>query len=373
MRLDLLPSLWPTLHRLASGEQWPPSSDAAADRLVARANREALLPLLFADGGLPAVVRTALDRVRALKRLNTRRSDMLLVAARRLGEILHDEPFVFLKGVDYRHRLYQEPALRPMQDIDILVPRARMTVVSRTLVARGLSLVPRSVVWPDPYPLSVVAELPSHHERLFRLGDVSVDAHHSFVQRSRNRVDYEAVWNRKVRFVAPGITGYRLADTDALVYHTLSMAAEEFSIPLLRYIDLWLMVRGDPDICEAAVQLARDWDVERALYGAFRLASRLLPELEDLGPGRAMRRLLSPSVRRFLDRRVLPDPWEHGDGREPRRAVQVWRKLCLMDGFKHRAMFGLYHGYALTRGPLSGARRRPHSASGGAANRLTPG
>ena len=371
MKLDLPPSLWPTLHRLAAGEPWPPSSDGAVDRLVARANTEALLPLLFADREVPAVVRAGLDRTRALERINARRSAILTAAERRVGEILHDEPFVFLKGADYGHRLYPEPALRPMQDIDILVPRSRMRAVAETLMAGGLTLVPRLAVWAKPYAFSAVAELPSHHEQLFRLGDVSVDVHHSFVQRSRNGVDYAAVWERKVGFAEPGFPGYRLANTDALVYHALSMATEEFSIPLLRYVDLWLMVRAEADICEGAVQRARDWEVERALYGAFWLASRLLPEIEDLGVGRAMRRLLSPSARRFLVRRVLPDPWEHGDGREPRRTVQVWRKLCLIDGFKHRATFGLYHAYALARGQLIARRGRPHPSSGGTANPMT--
>jgi Uncharacterised nucleotidyltransferase len=360
MKLALPPSLWPTLHQLATGEPWPPPSDTAADRLVTRANTEALLPLLFDDLEVPAVVRAALDRIPALQRINARRSDILQAAARRVAEILRGEPFVFLKGVDYGHRLYADPVLRPMQDIDILVPRPRMGIVAGALQRSGLTLVPRLAVWAKPPSFSAVAELASHHEQLFRLGDVSVDVHHSFVQRSRNRVDYEAVWDRKLRFDAPGLAGYRLADTDALVYHALSLAAEEFSVPLLRYLDLWLMVRAEPSICEAAAQRAREWDVERALYGALRLASRFLPELADLGPGRAMPSLLKPSARRFLDQHVLPDPWEHGDGREPRRIVQVFRKLCLIDGFRHRATFGLYHAYALARGQFGAMRHRAH-------------
>src|SRR5262249_39062026 len=141
--------------------------------------------------------------------------------------------------------------------------------------------------------------------------------------------------------------------------------AEEFSVPLLRYVDLWLMVRAEPGLSDAALARAREWSVERALYGALRLTSRLLPEFEDLGAGRAMLRLLSPSRRRFLDHWVLPDPWEHGDGREPARAVQVFRKVCLIDGFRHRITFGLSHAYALARARVSvaraGERLQPHS------------
>src|SRR5262249_22482217 len=158
---------------------------------------------------------------RALQRINTRRTDILQSAAQRVAEVLRPEPFVVLKGLDYAHRLYGDPALRPMQDIDILVPRARMETVTRALQAGGLALVPPSAVWPTPAAFGVATETASHHERLFRLGDVSVDVHHSFVQRSRNRVDYEAVWDRKVPFDAAELAAYRLADTDALVYHAL--------------------------------------------------------------------------------------------------------------------------------------------------------
>jgi Uncharacterised nucleotidyltransferase len=361
MTLDLPPSLWPTLHRHAAGEGWPPSSDSAADRLVARANKEALLPLLFGDPEVPLIVKETLSRTRGLQRIHARRSEILLDAARRLSDSLRNEPFVFLKGVDYQHRLYPVPALRPMQDLDILVPRARIPAVTRTLNACGLALI----------PMATVTELPSHHERLFRLGNVSVDVHHSFVQRTRNQIDYEAVWDRKVRFTTPGLVGYRLADVDALVYHAVSMAADEFSVPLLRYLDLWFMLRADAEIHEAAVKRAREWGVERALYGAFRLASRLFPELEASGLGRATDRLLRPAARRFLDNRVLPEPGEHGNGDSPARVTRVWRKLCLIDSFRHRAEFIVYHAYALGRGHLIVARRRLQRSTDVTANTIT--
>jgi hypothetical protein len=343
--LALPRSLWPTVHRLATGAAWPPASPEAADRLVARAIREGLQPLLFADAEQPAVVLDALSRVRALDRLSARRAAILLSAAQQLDRILQDEPFVFLKGIDYAHRLYPSPALRPMQDVDILVPRERMAMACRALESRGLRRV----------PTAAVAELPSHHEQLFRLGEVSVDVHHSFVQRARNRIDYEGVWSRRVPLDAPPLTACRLADADALVYHALAMAVDEFSIPLLRYVDLWLMLRGDRGaLCEAAAARARSWGVERALYGALRSALRVFPELRDSPVAAMIGRLLRPSIRRFMDRCVLPDPWEHGDGRPAGRPTRLWRKLWLMDGMRYRIAFASYHSYALARSALAG-------------------
>lgn len=337
------PSLWPALHRLATGEDWPPSSPEAVKPFLARAIKEGLFPLLFAQQGLPAAVREALDRIRPLVWMSARRAEIMFTAMRQLGEVLRDEPFAFLKGADYAHRLYARPALRPMGDLDILVSRERMNDVTRTLLAGGLVSV----------FTGAVTELPWYHERLFRLGEVSIDVHHSFIQRSRNRVDYDGVWARKVLLEAPGVSAYRLSDVDAFVYHAFAMAVDEFWIPLSRYVDLWLMARADGDIWERAVERAREWGVERALYGSLRLASRTLPELGELGVHRALERLLTPSARRFLDGWVLPDSGERARRARLPRTVQLWRKLWLMDGLRHRAAFALYHGYAV----LATARR----------------
>ena len=46
----LPPSLWPTLHRLSAAEGWPPSSPDTADRFLAQASRQGLLPLLLEAG-----------------------------------------------------------------------------------------------------------------------------------------------------------------------------------------------------------------------------------------------------------------------------------------------------------------------------------
>jgi hypothetical protein len=99
--LNLPPSLWPTVHRLAAGEAWPPSSVAQATRTVTLARDEGLLFLLFAAPGLPTAMQRALDSVRALDRLNARRTELLLIALTRVAGILAGEPFALLKGTEY--------------------------------------------------------------------------------------------------------------------------------------------------------------------------------------------------------------------------------------------------------------------------------
>jgi hypothetical protein len=345
---DLPASLWPTVHRLATGEGWPPATPDAVNRLVAATVTEGMTPLLFAQDGLPPLVRQTLDGLTALDRLNARRSQLMLAAIRRVAEALREEAFAFLKGADYAHRLYPHPTLRPMGDVDILVPRDRVDAISARLVACGMERK-------DTGPITTMA---SYYAQTFRIGHISLDVHHSFVQRIRARVDYDALWRRREPLVVAGLPAGRLGDVDALVYHAISMAKDEFCVPLSRHVDLWLMARARPDIWAPAAERAREWGVERALYGALQLARRLFPELDDLGAGRTTERLLTPRVRRFLDRRVLPDPWEHGSGRGLSRRARLWRKFWLMDDARRRGAFLGYHAWALlwTRGEGSGVR-----------------
>lgn len=341
MKLDLPPSLWPVVHLSAAKEGWPPSCDEAADRLVAQAGREGLLPLLFEDGGLPPVVTAALDRHRAWQPLAARRAEILLQALDSVADLLGEEPFVLLKGADYMRRLYPRPDLRPMQDVDLLVPRARIDAVCRRLREGGLN--PRPVRRAE-------ARVASYYERAFTLGDVVVEVHHSFVQRVRHRIDYDAVWERRVPWEGSGRGAARLCDVDALAAHALAMAKDEFSVPLVRYVDLWLMLRPDPGLLEGAAQRAREWKAVRALYGALRQACRMLPELRTAEREAVAGRLLSAPVRSFLDRWVLPGIEEQGRAGVVTRPLQLWRKFWLMDDLPRRIGFGLYHGYAVIAG-----------------------
>jgi Uncharacterised nucleotidyltransferase len=284
-------------------------------------------------------VRQALDGVRALERLNARRTELLFTALNRVADILAGEPFVLLKGTEYGLRLYPRPTLRPRGDIDILVPRERMSTVMRRLTAAGLT---------QRFTLPV-AELPSHHEKLFELGDVQIDVHQSFIQRPRARVDYDALWARRTLITGFDFRAYRLADEDALAYHALSMAVDEFHIPLIRYVDLWLMGAAAPDLWRSAAVRAREWGVERPLYGALRLAIRFLPELEGGPADRVCQQLLTPLMRRFLDQWILPEPWERSRGQSLPGTRRFWRKYWLIDRLRARVAFTIYRAWAFAR------------------------
>jgi hypothetical protein len=334
----LPPSLWPALQRLADGA-WPPAEDASATRFVEAAVQQGLLPLLLHEESCPPAVATALQRYRVWESLFRRRAEKLAGAVRDLAALLDPDPFVLLKGADYARRLYPEPTLRPMQDIDILVPAARFAAVCARLHEAGLV---------QRFEGSPTHRVAWFGESVFDLGDVTLEVHHSFLPRARHPIDYDAVWRRRVPVAGAGVAVARLDDVDALVYHALSLAKDEFFVRLARYVDFWLLLRTLSSLGPAR-ERAREWRATHALFGALREVAHLFPELEERYP-RPDRGLLTDRTSRFLERFVLP-------GREglrvtqPRgRGLQIWRKFWLMDSIWRRLCFALHYSYAVASG-----------------------
>jgi hypothetical protein len=334
-------ALWAAVHRAAAAEPWPPSGDRTADLLLDQADREGLLPLLFEAPQLPEVVRAALGRQRARLRLAEARAALLGGALRSLAGVLDGEPFVVLKGADYMRRLYARPALRPMQDIDVLVPAPRLQAASARLLAAGLR---------RRAPTRAAREAPSYYERTFLLGDVIVEVHQSFVQRSRHSVDYEAVWARRVPCPDLGPAAARLDDVDAIAYHALAMAKDEFTVPLIRFVDLRQMLSRDPALLRPAAARAREWKAARALYGALFQLRAVFPDLAGGEVEALERELQGPLARRWLAGWVLPPPSEQGRAGVVTRRRQLWRKFWLLDGPRQRVAFAARHAGDVARG-----------------------
>jgi hypothetical protein len=323
-------SLHAGVWRVISDEPWPPRTAVEADAYVRESINQGTFALAFEDASLPPIIRAALERATAMQYANRARTAMLLNALRRIGEILEGEEIVLLKGSDYLFRLYDAPHLRQMADIDFLVPDARMEAVHERFRAAGMH-----EQFPD--------QLASHHETAFKLGDVTIEPHRSFIQRARNRIDYDAIWSRRVRANTPGIEASRLSDADALLYHALALSIRELNVPLVRYFDLYLMLEQFAGELTTLAERAREWRIERAFYAALHQTMIVFP---DLAPRVAplINALLSPAIRRFLDARVIPSPYRRR-GVQNRRE-QLWRKWQLMEGYRERLGFLAYHAWA---------------------------
>lgn len=317
--MQLPPSLWPSLRQIVG------SDDPHA--FVQESVAQGLVSLLLAE--TPPDVADALRSVRAMHFANRKRTELLADALRRLATLLDGEEFAILKGLDYAYRIYPDPVLRQMSDIDILVPPERMQPIDARLRAAGV---------PHHYVVGPKARVAQHHEQVYSLGDVTLEVHQSFIAHARHRIDYRAIWNRRVPFEAAGVRASRLSDEDALLYHALSLTIKELDVPLVRYLDFYLLLtsyRGDLSLL---AERAKEWRMARAWYAALRQTVRVFPELDvDLD-------LLPARTRRFLDERVLPSPLQRR-GLMTRRQ-QLWRKWHLMDGYRERLGFLAYHGWA---------------------------
>jgi hypothetical protein len=340
----LLPSsFWSSIYRTTTNETWPPTTAAAARRLIEQCSWHGLLPLLFAQPDFPPLVEGARQEAKGWQRILEVRARLFHDAIVAVCAALGDEPAMLIKGADYGHRLYLSRFLRPMQDIDILVTADRIDAVCERL--RDAGLVRQRAFG--------AARDPEYHERVFFLGRVLVEVHQSFMQRMRHRIDYDAIWRRRVPTEIGGRRVFRLDDVDALTYHALSMSKDQFHVRLIRYVDLWLLLRQRDGIALAAAGRARDWQTARALYGALSLGCRLFPEFRTDDVSAAMTHALPAATRRFVDRWVLPRPSELGRNEHPPRVLQLWRKACLMDAPRRGLAFALSHAMATFRGRRS--------------------
>ncbi len=327
LALDLPPSLWPAFFRLVFGTDSPQlDTPADAHRLATFANQEGLLGLLFRDAALPAAIAERLRIAGALEALNRRRVELQTDALQRLHGILGDGGWLVLKGADYRWRLYAEPELRPSGDLDVyVIPEAFDSALARVREA-GFEFLPAF----RPHGAD-------YYEVCFDLGEVRVELHRTFGVPTRTSVDYAALWRDRETFELRGMQLARISPLHALAAHALTLAKDEMAGQMIRYVDLWQMLRRWGGRLEEVVAIARAWGVERALYASLRILTQLFPEGRTEAVEQTMDSLLSPSARRFLDRFVLPDRTRSLSGHVDGRLVQFWRKYWLTDGMRRRA------------------------------------
>jgi hypothetical protein len=284
----------------------------------------------MAAGDLPPEVAAAKEHFRALDALYRKRYELSRIGTLEFGRVLGAGAFVFYKGSDYRHRLYARPELRPMMDVDVYVPAAGIPVALERLAAAG---------YPRKYAAHGSHFAPGFYDLSFEIKNVHVEIHRSFAQRVRAAIDYDGIWQRREWFEHDGISGYRLAPADAVLAHAFSLAKDEFSPELNRYVDFYLLLQRHEGELRQSVQRAKAWGIERPLFGALNVMSTLFPSARSAAVGEAIDLLLDVRTRKFLVDRVLPDPATEPSGHVTGRRVQLWRKFSLMDRRWRRLAF----------------------------------
>lgn len=308
-------SLWKAVAHL-SGLPWPPRDAAAAERVVDAIERNQLLAVAAHDAlaarviGPPLAARWSLRAGR--QRAGDRECDEILTL------LLQAMPVEWLAvhGSDLRSRVYPQPWLRSMKDIDVLIRSSSLEDVAGALAERGLTRLAIGIGREHKFTLA---------ER-----ETWLDVYTGLLPDTRIDIGYEEVW-RDSETAADGLP--RMAEYHALATHVISLSTGQYCTHLRRFLDLWLLSR-DAAVLGEALDCARRWNARRSAYASFRVMMSLFPGsiLED---DRArLEGLVTPSERAALERHVIV-----GSPRSSRPGMLtgVRRKFLLLDSPRHVA------------------------------------
>jgi signal peptidase I len=203
------------------------------ERLLEQAIHQRCAPLLcrrLAGDGAPAGTARALDRLYVQSLL---RAESIQRQTSEVARAFADAgiPLMALKGVYLARTVYPDPALRPMADIDLMVPRDALSTLPELLAPLGYRLgssARRSrwdEWWADGELCTFVAE-----------GRRPLEFHAALGSRSWPRP--AAVWKRAVAWEAAG-TALRAPDPTHLLIHLIKHLVHHLDAPRPVYL-IWL-------------------------------------------------------------------------------------------------------------------------------------
>jgi hypothetical protein len=228
-----------------------------------------------------------------------------------------------IKGMAYVGIIYADPAERPMQDIDLLVPRPQLPAAKACMMEIGFAR------FGAPRELSGY-----YHAVGFRRGDIIVELHRGIVQHQRTGVRMGDVW-RRAKADPAGFE--RLDPVDELIFCALNIARTELAVPALSYLDvsrLWQRLDG-----AARASLERravEYRIERSLCAVLAMTELLRAGARGPLPVRGAR--------------LLPGTDDILLGRRPGRLRQIGQKLVLTEGVRELVGLGVTYSAVLVDG-----------------------
>lgn len=212
------------------------------DRFENIAAVNGLIPILYVSMNSSQVPQARLERWKHISIGVSFGNQRALQATVRMLTILQEEgiPAVTLRGIAMAHRVYSDPALRPMSDVDILVPEDANGYIVDRLEAHGLS------------PCKV-----RRYQFLYEVDDIVIELHWSYLttKRYRRAADFnEWIDSRRKTQLPEGVLYFlspehQLLDLicHAFLHHELDSIQKLVDIAMLiheedldwNYIRLW--------------------------------------------------------------------------------------------------------------------------------------
>jgi len=211
-----------------------------------------------------------------------------------------------IKGAAYAWTLYAEPELRPMSDLDLLVPENDFGRACKSLAALG-------------FRERQVSTRTRHAQTFSRAPHEIIDLHRSILQPMRGTAPVKATWGRsRPSSLHPGYS--QLDVVDHACIHLAHMARHEFVVPLISYIDMHrLHASLSNDQQQTFSAELRYW----RLGYAHEVANHVIREIL-LDPTETR-----PAIVSSRTRLIMPTRNELTTGSHRSRAAQVAKKLAL--------------------------------------------
>ncbi|MCC6457192.1 MAG: nucleotidyltransferase family protein [Caldilineaceae bacterium] len=219
-------------------------SDMDWEELIDYADKHGLTPLLYfqvhSNAGLWAAIPPAAQaQFEQRYLLNAQRNLQIFSQLVKLAKKLKQAgiPAIVLKGVYLAQVVYQDRALRPMVDIDILVERNEVAQVENILQGLGY----RFSDWKHrDWCLKNHYHLPYTHAEL----DLNIELHWDIQRPQRPYpVDVGELWSQAQSFRMAGVEILCLSHEHLLLYHCLHIAKHGFGVGIRPFCDLAAILR----------------------------------------------------------------------------------------------------------------------------------
>ncbi len=177
-------------------------------------------------------------------------------------------PVIALKGIDLAERVYDDPALRPMSDLDLMVKKEDLSAAWNLLESLGYQKSRETILQGEHH----------HLPQMVRGGSFPVEIHWSISRKPLPyQVDSESLWGRARGLDFFGTQPFVFSPEDLLLHLCIHASNHMFDCELRHLFDIRETLRRFiPEFdWKAFVARAWEWEAAKAVYVALRLAEDL--------------------------------------------------------------------------------------------------